>query len=70
MKLDDSILTKELFSPTCSRCRHLSVDVLAGGVSCAAFPVAIPPEIWSGGNPHTSPYPGDKGILFSPIEEE
>ncbi len=67
MKIDDSILNLELFSPVCSGCRHLQVDVLKGGASCPAFQ-SIPPEIWNGDHDHKKPFPGDKGIVFEPIE--
>jgi len=67
MILDDSILKTDLFSPVCSGCRHLSLDIAGGRVSCAAFD-QIPPQIWSGENDHTAPVAGDKGILFSPIQ--
>ena len=59
--LDDSILSVPAFSPVCTYCKHWTVD----GVKrrCAAFD-QIPDEIWHGQNPHTAPYPGDKGIQF------
>ena len=69
MKIDDSILYREIFSPTCSRCRHLKISPVAGIVECLAFR-SIPKEIWSGNNPHTESYPGDNGIIFSPIQEK
>lgn len=68
MRLDDSILKADLFSPVCSGCIHLKVDILGGGVSCTAFK-EIPDAIWTGRDDHTKPFPGDKGILFEPIEE-
>jgi len=36
-------------------------------VFCEAFPDGIPDDIAYGDNPHTTPFPGDNGILF---EEE
>lgn len=35
-----------------------------GRTSCAAFPDGIPREILDGANPHTAPFPGDRGILY------
>lgn len=64
MKLDDSIFTKTLFSPVCSRCRHLQPDFLGGQTRCLAFD-RIPDEIWTGKNDHTRPFPGDGGVVFS-----
>lgn len=33
-------------------------------VVCDAFPDGIPDVIAFGSNPHTSPYPGDRGIQY------
>jgi len=32
---------------------------------CAAFPEAIPSDIWEKGFDHRRPYPGDNGIRFA-----
>lgn len=37
---------------------------------CLAFPGGIPKEIINGEIFHTSPYEGDNGIQFDPIDEE
>lgn len=70
MRLDDSTLSMDLFSPVCSRCRHLDLSsLLRGEVRCRAF-VSIPKEIWTGQQDHTTPWPGDRGILFQEAERE
>ena len=47
----------------CSRCTHLRDGHLK---TCDAFPEGkIPREIWEAKNDHTTPYPGDHGILFN-----
>jgi hypothetical protein len=38
------------------------------GARCDAFPSGIPDEIQQHRNPHTSPFPGDHGLPFEPIE--
>lgn len=40
------------------------------GRSCLAFLEEIPDKIWFGDVQHRSPYPGDKGIRFSPMAGE
>jgi hypothetical protein len=50
--------------PPCDTCRHK----FAGQRGCAAFPDQIPTEIITGKNDHRSPYPGDQGIQYAPIE--
>jgi hypothetical protein len=53
--------TDVIFSP-CAACVYKS----RRGPTCAAFPDGIPDEILEGRNSHTAPYPGDKGLLFTP----
>lgn len=48
--------------PVCLKCRHFIDE--KGSFKCSAFPDGIPDEIKLGGNKHTSPIPGDNGILF------
>lgn len=57
------------FSPVCSWCAHL---YRLEGRTCDAFTKrdSIPLEIWMGEHEHRTPYPGDNGIQFEPIEEE
>lgn len=60
------LLSREFeLSKICCTCSHI---YSAGAHTCAAFPRGIPEEIWSGRNKHTSPYPGDHGIQYSPFE--
>lgn len=63
--LDDSELMQSPVSDVCWRCKHLRDDAVR---ACAAFPDRIPDQIWNGWNRHTSPYPGDNGIQFEPVE--
>lgn len=43
----------------CHQCAHRR-----GVLTCKAFPNGIPQEILRGDVMHTSPYPGDQGIVF------
>lgn len=81
MRIDDRIFQVKLFSRVCSKCRHfqrldLKKDRASLGPSdlltvqrCSAFPDGIPDEIWLEKNPHTSPFPGDGGIMFEVSED-
>ncbi len=48
----------------CQKCAFFMMNK-----SCLAFD-EIPDIIWTGENPHTSEYTGDKGIIFSDITEK
>lgn len=49
----------------CIDCLHYDPEKV---YHCAAFPKErIPLPIWLGENDHTRPYPGDKGIRFTPL---
>ncbi|MEQ1905149.1 MAG: hypothetical protein ABL888_13250 [Pirellulaceae bacterium] len=50
-----------VYSPVCCKCANL---VSVRDRRCRAFPNEIPYVIWSGDNPHTSPFAGDNGVLF------
>ena len=53
----------------CLQCRHLFPPNPKRTAHCAAFPVEeIPLPIILGDIQHTSPYPGDHGIQYEPIE--
>ena len=61
----DSTIPK--YSSVCSFCKHLHADKER---ACAAFPKeeSIPLPIWLGNNDHTTPYAGDHGIMFDPVD--
>lgn len=61
-------LDARTLSPSCNHCRHYRRR-LAGPATCDAFPEGIPREILTARHMHTSPYPGDHGIRFEPIDE-
>jgi hypothetical protein len=44
--------------------------VVFPGATCDAYPDGIPPAILSWEHDHRAPFPGDKGILFEPRDEE
>ncbi len=53
------------FSPVCSGCKHVQ-----GPRRCAAFgALPVPVTIWRGDDPHTTPWPGDRGHLFDPLPQ-
>ena len=58
--IDDSELEKTIFSPVCTKCKHITNMAER---KCAAFK-SIPAEIWDGGNNHRKPFSGDNGIRF------
>lgn len=58
--------------PDCLRCKHFNENYerpMGTPSRCEAFPEGIPEAIYSRGEPHTKPWPGDHGIQFEPREE-
>jgi hypothetical protein len=51
------------YSPVCALCKHFPPVMER---KCPAFPDGIPDVIWIGDDDHTTPHPGDGGILFEP----
>ena len=66
-----------ILSPQCRVCAHLrspSGDIGASGellawMTCVAFPDGIPAAIATGAHDHTKPFPGDRGVRFTPRPE-
>lgn len=48
-------------SEQCITCRNWTQNM-----QCRAFLDVIPDAIWSGRHDHTTPFPGDGGILYDP----
>lgn len=48
-----------IYHRACSTCRHY-----LGNWKCAAYPKRIPEEILLGKHDHTTPFPGDSGIMY------
>jgi len=63
-----------ILTAPCLKCARLKMsdDNNAWGWFCEAYPIGgtIPEMITSGTVPHTEPYVGDRGILFSPGANE
>ncbi len=60
--------------PQCDACAHSVLNqpgpVREEGARCDAFPDGIPDDIFWGNHDHRMPYPGDKGIRFTPIASD
>jgi predicted SprT family Zn-dependent metalloprotease len=58
-------MTSPIMPVACSYCKH-NLMFKAGlfRLHCDAFPDGIPDDILYGKNKHTSPHPGDNGIMF------
>jgi hypothetical protein len=49
----------------CLTCRHK----LPQGAVCLAFPTSIPEAILDAAHDHRTPFPGDHGLRYTPVEE-
>jgi len=49
--------------PSCDSCKELIAYPF-----CWAFPEGIPGEIRRGEHDHKTPFPGDGGVQYSPVE--
>lgn len=56
-------------APDCIRCRFYHLEDRNHN-TCDAFRDGIPVEIMSRLIDHTTPYPGDNGIRFAPVDEQ
>ena len=52
-------------TPICMGCRHL----VAGTLTCAAFPAGIPDAILQSERDHRRRYRGDGGLTFDPVDQ-
>ncbi len=50
----------------CMHCMNRIDGVESDGVICLAFRDGIPEEILTGAVDHSTPYPGDRGIVYKP----
>lgn len=69
---EDDMVMLDGFEPpglsrVCTPCHHFR---RRQGRTCAAFPErdSIPMPIWLAEHDHRTPYPGDRGIRFEPVE--
>ena len=54
-------------TPICAYCVHFHTDN-RDSETCTAFPEGIPRDILDGRNNHMMPFPGDHGVLFTPMK--
>ena len=54
--------------PMCVMCKHLLCIASDARPYCKAFPNGIPDRFWDAKADHTTPYAGDNGITFEPLD--
>lgn len=57
-------------APICLGCTRFDREYKGYGYKCAAFPDGIPDSIIESRVDHREPVDGDRGIRFTPIEDE
>jgi len=61
LDIEKSIPINLIREYVCPRCKYFL------GSCCLPFPKEIPEAIRSGKNRHDKPFPGDKGLQFTPL---
>ncbi|MCX7004666.1 MAG: hypothetical protein NTV22_15520 [bacterium] len=70
---DDRLIAHPMYAMVCFNCRHFHDFQEPQGralnpITCDAFPKGIPDGMLARGE-HRTPYPGDHGIQFEPIDK-
>jgi hypothetical protein len=69
---DEPVNNERRTHHNCLNCKHYfhaGTERWQPGLHCAAFPDRIPWEIFDRRVDHTTPYPGDNGIVYEPLNE-